>query len=95
MHCTWGSRLIGRRSQLVHHGNDLDGLLRSARAVVRHRGVTLERVAPHLAGYGAVAQAKWAAWRRRERPGTGWCRWTSTDRGWPTGARLSRPTARR
>lgn len=39
----------------------------STRAVARHRGVTLEPVAPHLAGYGAVAQAKWAAWRRKER----------------------------
>jgi hypothetical protein len=35
-------------------------------ALARHRGVTLEPVAPHLAGYGAVAQAKWAAWRRKE-----------------------------
>ncbi|OMB99879.1 hypothetical protein A5733_05005 [Mycobacterium sp. NS-7484] len=41
-------------------------LLRAARAVARHRGVNLEAVGPHLAGYGAVAQAKWAAWRRKE-----------------------------
>jgi hypothetical protein len=53
--------------QLGHQGIDADGLLRSARAVARHPGVTLEPVAPHLAGYGAVAQAKWAAWRRKER----------------------------
>jgi hypothetical protein len=51
---------------LARHGIDPDQLLRSARAVARHRGVTLEPVAPHLAGYGAVAQAKWAAWRRKE-----------------------------
>lgn len=51
---------------LARHGIDPDELLRSARAVARHRGVTLEPVAPHLAGYGAVAQAKWAAWRRKE-----------------------------
>jgi len=51
---------------LARQGVDADELLRSARAVARHRGVTLELVAPHLAGYGAVAQAKWAAWRRKE-----------------------------
>ena len=38
----------------------------SAQAVAAHRGVTLEPVTPHLQGYGAVAQPKWAAWRRRE-----------------------------
>jgi len=52
--------------QLAHHGIDPTELLRSARAVARHRSVTLEAVAPHLAGYGAVGQAKWAAWRRKE-----------------------------
>lgn len=51
---------------LARQGIDPDELLRSARAVARHRGVTLEPVAPHLAGYGTVAQAKWAAWRRKE-----------------------------
>jgi hypothetical protein len=51
---------------LARQGVDADELLRSARAVARHRGVTLEPIAPHLAGYGAVAQAKWAAWRRKE-----------------------------
>jgi hypothetical protein len=51
---------------LARHGIDPDELLRSARAVAHHRGVTLEPVAPHLVGYGAVAQAKWAAWRRKE-----------------------------
>jgi Nucleotidyl transferase AbiEii toxin, Type IV TA system len=52
--------------QLARQGIQADELLRSARAVARHRGVTLEPVAPHLAGYGAVEQAKWAAWRRKE-----------------------------
>lgn len=51
---------------LARAGIDSDELLRSARAVARHRGVTLEPVARHLAGYGEVAQAKWAAWRRKE-----------------------------
>lgn len=52
--------------QLAGHGIDPNALLCSARAVARHRGVTLEPIAPHLVGYGAVAQAKWAAWRRKE-----------------------------
>jgi Nucleotidyl transferase AbiEii toxin, Type IV TA system len=52
--------------QLGRQGIDPDELLRSARAVARPRRVTLEPVAPHLADYGAVAQAKWAAWRRKE-----------------------------
>jgi hypothetical protein len=52
--------------ELARHGIDAEELLRSARAVARHRGVTLEPVAPYLAGYGTVAQAKWAAWRRKE-----------------------------
>ena len=52
--------------QLARHGIDPDELLHSARATARHRGVTLEPVGPHLAGYGAVGQAKWAAWRRKE-----------------------------
>lgn len=54
---------------IVEHarqGIDPDALLRSARAVAQHRRVTLEPVAPHLYGYGQVAQAKWAAWRRKE-----------------------------
>ncbi len=51
---------------LAQRGIDADELLRSARAVALRRGVTLEPVGPHLASYGAVAQAKWAAWRRKE-----------------------------
>lgn len=53
--------------QLAQQGIDADELLRSARAVARYRGVTLEPVRPHLAGYGEVGQAKWAAWRRKEK----------------------------
>ncbi|NLE82200.1 MAG: nucleotidyl transferase AbiEii/AbiGii toxin family protein [Rhodococcus sp.] len=53
--------------QLARHGVDADELLRSARAVARFRGVTLEPVAAHLTGYDKVGQAKWAAWRRKER----------------------------
>jgi len=52
--------------QLARQGTDPDALLDSARAVTRHRGVTLEPIAPHLVGYGEVGQAKWAAWRRKE-----------------------------
>ena len=52
--------------QLCRRGIDPDELLTSALAVARHRGVTLGPVAPYLAGYGAVAQRKWAAWRRKE-----------------------------
>jgi hypothetical protein len=52
---------------LVGQGIDNEELLRAARAVAQHRGVVLEPVAPHLVGYGAVAQNKWAAWRRKER----------------------------
>jgi hypothetical protein len=46
--------------QLGRRGIDPNELLRAARAVARYRGVTLGPVAHHLAGYGAVAQAKWA-----------------------------------
>lgn len=42
-------------------------LLSSAQAVARYRGVTLEPIAPHVVGYGQIGQAKWAAWRRKER----------------------------
>jgi hypothetical protein len=41
-------------------------LLDAARAVARFRGVELEPIAGHLLGYGAVGQAKWAVWRRKE-----------------------------
>ena len=52
--------------QLARQGVDPDALLRSAHAVARHRGVTLEPIGPHVADYGRVGQAKWAAWRRKE-----------------------------
>lgn len=52
--------------RLARQGVDDEELLRSARAVARYRRVTLAPVAAHLTGYGEVAQAKWAAWRRRE-----------------------------
>lgn len=52
--------------QLARQGIDPDELLRSARAVARYRGIDLEPIAPHVAGYGQVGQAKWAAWRRKE-----------------------------
>jgi hypothetical protein len=52
--------------QLARQGVDPDALLRSAHAVARHRGVTLEPIEPHVADYGRVGQAKWAAWRRKE-----------------------------
>lgn len=35
-------------------------------AVARYRQVELGPLAPVVSGYGAVAQAKWAAWRRKE-----------------------------
>lgn len=53
--------------QLARRGIDTDELLRSARAVARYRGVTLEPIAPNVVGYGQVGQVKWAAWRRKER----------------------------
>lgn len=53
--------------QLARQGIDTDELLRSARAVARYRGVALEPIAPHMVGYGTIGQAKWAAWRRKER----------------------------
>lgn len=53
--------------QLAKQGIDTDELLRSARAVARHRGVPLAPIASHVAGYGQVGQTKWAAWRRKEK----------------------------
>ncbi len=48
------------------HGIDNDVLLDSARAVARYRQVRLRPVAPSVAGYAALGQAKWSAWRRKE-----------------------------
>ena len=53
--------------QLARQGIDTDELLRSAQAVARYRGVTLGPIAPHVVGYRQIGQAKWAAWRRKER----------------------------
>jgi len=53
--------------QLAKQGLDRNLLLDSARAVARYRQVTLRPVADSVAGYGAASQAKWAAWRRKER----------------------------
>lgn len=53
--------------QLASQGFNAEELLQSARAVARYRGVKLEPVTPHLDGYRDVGQAKWAAWRRKEK----------------------------
>lgn len=49
------------------HGLDETLLLESAIAVAQYRKVTLAPIAHAVAGYGAIGQAKWAAWRRKER----------------------------
>ena len=41
-------------------------LRRSAEAIAAYRGVELSPVSRMVAGYGAVGQTKWAAWRRKE-----------------------------
>ncbi len=48
------------------HPLDAAQLRSSAEAVAAHRGIDLHPVTPHLANYGAFAQPKWAAWRRKE-----------------------------
>lgn len=48
------------------YGLDQELLLESAEAVARYRQVTLGPIAPAVVGYGALAQVKWAAWRRKE-----------------------------
>lgn len=52
--------------RLAQQGIVTDELLRSARAVAHYRNIALGPVAPHVAGYGRIGQAKWAAWRRKE-----------------------------
>lgn len=49
-----------------HYEVDRRELLASARAVATHRGVELGPITPRVIGYGAIAQSKWAAWRRKE-----------------------------
>ena len=48
------------------YDTDDELLLASAQAVADYRGVDLSSVGPMLAGYGSIAQPKWAAWRRKE-----------------------------
>lgn len=48
------------------YGLDQDLLLDSAKAVARYRQVALGPIAAVVVGYGALGQAKWAAWRRKE-----------------------------
>lgn len=52
---------------LHHAGLDADKLLAAVRAVADYRNVTLTPIGPAVAGYGEVGQAKWAAWRKKER----------------------------
>ena len=47
-------------------GLDRDELTQAVRAVAACRGVELRAIGPVVAGYGALSQAKWAAWRRKE-----------------------------
>ena len=47
-------------------GLDSDLLLEAAQAIARYRQITLGPIAAVVVGYGALAQAKWAAWRRKE-----------------------------
>ncbi|MCS4275189.1 hypothetical protein M2390_000347 [Mycetocola sp. BIGb0189] len=51
---------LGRR------GLDGDALLLAVRAVAKYRRVKLEPVSETLRGYGALQQARWSAWRRKE-----------------------------
>lgn len=51
---------VGRNYQLDH-----DELARSVTAVAKYRNVVLEPAAPLLVGYGALAQRKWEAWRKK------------------------------
>jgi hypothetical protein len=46
---------------------DIEVLTESIRRVAGHRGATLRPLSEALAGYGPIAQQRWAAWRRRQR----------------------------
>lgn len=48
-------------------GLDVEALLEASRAVADYRGIELQAIKPLLEGYGEVGQAKWAAWRRKEK----------------------------
>jgi Nucleotidyl transferase AbiEii toxin, Type IV TA system len=50
-----------------HHPIDGTELADSIRQVARHRGTTLAPLSVVLAGYGAIGQQRWAAWRRKQR----------------------------
>lgn len=52
---------------LSTEGLNQEVLLEASRAVADYRGVRLEPIAPLMVGYGAIGQAKWAAWRRKEK----------------------------
>ena len=47
-------------------GLDRQALLDASHAVADYRGVKLEPIEPLMDGYGAIGQAQWAAWRRKE-----------------------------
>jgi predicted nucleotidyltransferase component of viral defense system len=49
------------------HRIDGDAMERAIHVVARHRTVTLRPLREDLADYPSVAQARWAAWRRRQR----------------------------
>lgn len=48
-----------------HYDLNHDTLVAAVKAVAQYRDVRLEPTAPLLEGYGALSQAKWAAWRRK------------------------------
>lgn len=49
-----------------HHPVDGNELSASIHEVARHRGTTLAPLAQTLAGYGAIGQQRWDAWRRKQ-----------------------------
>lgn len=53
--------------QLCDQPLDRDAAAESVRRVAAFRGVSLEPLRDALVGYPDIAQAKWAAWRRKQR----------------------------
>jgi hypothetical protein len=49
-----------------HHPIDGDELSASVREVALHRGTHLAPLGQTVAGYGAIGQQRWGAWRRRQ-----------------------------
>jgi nucleotidyltransferase AbiEii toxin of type IV toxin-antitoxin system len=49
-----------------HHAIDGNELSTSIREVARHRGTNLAPLDQTLAGYGAIGQQRWHAWRRKQ-----------------------------